>query len=106
MSLATIEKRKIDKLFSLHKKEMEAFMNAIDKDLKNPDMICAYSRSKHWQRYDKSCAKLNCYLRVLQEQKNVACWATIIAVKLYKAVGHHGKDKFIKALNIYGIEVI
>lgn len=106
MILATIEKRKIDKLFSLHKKEEEAFMNAIDKDLKNPDMICAYPPSKHWQRYYKSCAKLHCYLSVFQDQKNVAGWATSIAVKLYKAVGYHGEDKFIQALSIYGIEVV
>ena len=112
MSLATIEKNAIDKLFSLDLKVKKAFYYAIEQDNKDEDnMDCmlwlvARHKKNYWINYDKAKAKTEYYLQCLKDRKDLKDWAKSTIVDLYKAVGGYGKEPFIKALAIYDIEVV
>lgn len=106
MSLATIEKRKIDKLFYLQKAEKEAFMNAVNKDLENPELMCSYPVQEWWEKYDRTVKRMNSYR---SKFARIACPSTItsnLIISLFDVIGNYSKDTFIRVLNAMDIEVV
>ena len=106
MTRAIVFHEAIDKLYKHKEAENKAYMNAIRKDLANPELLGSYPVQEWWKKYDRALERMN---RYRAKFARIACTSTItsdLILSLYDVVGSYSKDTFIKVLNAMDIEVV